>query len=128
VKRISANLRTHPVPFWSVVFGVALVVSGFLIAHYVVEDGVRGLIFPYFFEDTTVYAPQYEETAFKNIQVGANMDDVARALGSPLEKDSCDGVVRWRYSKSNSDSHYRVRQLVFRNGKVTRKIAYYYVD
>ncbi len=128
MRRISANLRTQPVPFWSIVFGLALVVSGFLIAHYAVEDGVRRLIFPYFFEDTTVYPPQYEETTFENIQVGANMDDVVRSLGPPLEQDSCDGLVRWRYSKSSSDSHYRVRQLVFSNGRVIRKTAYYYVD
>ena len=92
-------------------------------------DGIRGAIFSTVFHDTTVYAPNYTDAAYLRIRVGETEEDVLKILGEPFEHDSPDGyVARWRYAKSRSDSHYRMRQISFKNGRVVSKEHYYLVD
>jgi outer membrane protein assembly factor BamE (lipoprotein component of BamABCDE complex) len=92
-------------------------------------DGVSGAIISIPFHDTTVYAPNYTDAAYRRIKVGETEEDVRKMLGEPFEHDSPDGyVARWRYAKSRSDSHYRMRQVSFKNGRVVSKEHYLLVD
>jgi hypothetical protein len=92
-------------------------------------DGVRGAFFSILFADTTVYAPNYTDLGYRSIRIGETEESVLRILGEPTEHDSPDGyVARWRYTKSKSDSHYRMRQISFKNGRVVSKEHYFLVD
>lgn len=99
-----------------------------LLAQTGTRDGIRGLVLSSLFKDTTVYAPQFDEDVFRNIRIGADTTTVRKVLGEPLERDVIQGLERWRYSKSSSDSHYRVRQISFEQGRVISKSAYFLVD
>lgn len=109
--------------------GVVVCIMGvFAYAHFALLDGVRGLVLPIFFKDTTVYAVGYEENTFKHLRIGVNTTVVLQALGTPLQVDTCNGQQRWRYTESRSDSHYRVRQVTIENGLVVAKQSYFLVD
>lgn len=107
---------------------VVCVIGAFAYAHFALLDGVRGLVLPIIFKDTTVYAAGYEENTFKHLHIGVNTAAVLQALGSPLQVDECNGQQRWRYTESSSDSHYRVRQIIIENGLVVAKQSYFLVD
>lgn len=128
VRRVTQRPRAKSVLQWAAPSTLLLASSALLFTHYALLDGVKGLVFPIVFPDSTVYAPNYKEDAFRKLSLGMSKQDVIRVLGPPLEKDTCDGLERWRYSGSSSDSHYRVRQLIFKNGHVVERTAFYLVD
>ena len=113
---------------WAVISVLVLAALGLLYAQYALPDGIRGLVLPVFFPDTTVYAPNFQEDAFRKLGLGVDKQEVIRSLGPPLERDTCEGLERWRYSQSASDSHYRVRELVFENESLAEKTAFFLVD
>lgn len=125
---ITRRPRARSVLQWAALLILVFVASGFLYVHFAFLDGIRGVLLSVVFPDSTVYAPEYSEEAFRRLGLSADQQEVIRALGPPLEKDSCDALERWHYSKSASDSHYRVRLLVFKDGYVVERIAYYLVD
>lgn len=116
--------------------GIVAFLSGFVLCFVIVLgiigilslDGARGMVFSMIFPDTTSYAAGYSDNAFRGIGIGVADSDVSCMLGEPLERDQTNGCVRWRYTRSLSDSHYRVRQINFENGKVKSKTHYYLVD
>ena len=99
-----------------------------LLVQVKLPDGILGVILPVLFPDTTNYATMFQEQAFDDICIGDDKDEVLKVLGNPLQQDMCDGLERWRYTKSGVDSHYRMRQITFDNGMVISKQSYYYID
>lgn len=91
-------------------------------------DGIRGAIFHTIFPDTSVYAVGYSDAAYRKVRIGDAQELVRSLLGEPIERDLIVGIERWRYSRSKSDSHYRMRQISFKNGRVVSKEHYYLVD
>lgn len=91
-------------------------------------DGFRGTILSCIFQDTTVYAPGYSENKYAKINNGMPEEDVDSLLGTPLEVDVWKGIKRYHYTRSNSGSHYRIRQIHIQAGQVIGKKHYYFVD
>lgn len=100
-------------------------------------DGIQGEILMVVFKPETHYAEQYTHKSFAKVRKGMTEHEVMKLLGKP--------ICRWRpyrftnfknkahfvgfqYSESLSDTHYRLRQVYFENGKVAEVIAYYYID
>ena len=58
--------------------------------------------------------------------------EVVALLGNPLEKYTArlgsDSIPGWAYSKSAHDASYRVRCILFRDGKVYQIIREFYLD
>ncbi|MCP4214361.1 MAG: outer membrane protein assembly factor BamE [bacterium] len=78
-------------------------------------------------EDSTLYAPKYTDTAFGNISVGMSKSEVLDLLGTPLWV-SGDNDRYWNYTKPRK-SHYRERIIVFDdNNIVCDKQRGFYVD
>jgi YD repeat-containing protein len=79
--------------------------------------------------DTTVYSPSYTEADFQKIKTGMTMNEVEEILGAPIRKVGAnEDAEKWMYSKSKYDSHYYWRSVCFKNRKVLKKEAYFYVD
>ena len=55
------------------------------------------------------------------VKVGVPAEDVMKSLGVPV-------IVSWVFTKSMHDSSYRMRTIVFRDGRVDRTIHDYYWD
>jgi hypothetical protein len=113
------------------IYGILAVAATALITFSVMSndlDGIRGYIMRIFFRDTTIYADRYSDKGFRDLALGSETDAVRARLGDPIESDICEDMERWRYTKSKSDSHYRYRQLSFKNGRLIKKEHYYYVD
>ena len=97
-------------------------------------DGVEGLIFSTLLKEDTVYAPAYSDKGFKKIHQNMRMKDVIELIGNPLFKQTeffeeyKSNIDRWWYSKSASSSHYRIREIRFKDGKVCEKIHYFWGD
>lgn len=81
-------------------------------------------------EDATTYAGGFSENAFARVEVGMSMADVERLLGPPLEKYvvAHSGQTGWKYTWKHCDCSYRVRVLLFRDGRVEERIRRFYVD
>jgi hypothetical protein len=62
------------------------------------------------------------------IKIGTPRKVVIDTLGPPLEVDTWKDIERLHYSTSPTGSHYRVRQVCLAEGKVVKKVHYYYVD
>jgi outer membrane protein assembly factor BamE (lipoprotein component of BamABCDE complex) len=92
-------------------------------------DGLSGLAFTMVASDTTEYSKQYSDEGFRRVRVGMTEEQVLRDVGPPLEKfDTKEGSSGWRYSRSCSDGNYRIRVVLFRDGRVVERIAEAYFD
>lgn len=91
-------------------------------------DGLRGVVLAIAFKDTSVYASGYSNKKYKTIKIGTPRKVVIDTLGPPLEVDTWKDIERLHYSTSPTGSHYRVRQVCLAEGKVVKKVHYYYVD
>ena len=92
-------------------------------------DGLDGLLFSLMFSEDTEYAPRYSDGAFKAVHPGTSTDRVRELLGEPLERVSRgEPWETWRYSRSPSDSHYRVRAIQVAEGRVIAVFHEFYVD
>ena len=141
---------------WSALLLLGLAIGG--CAHVLLLDGLTGAILPFFYGDDTVYARGYSDTKFRRVTEGMTPAEVAALLGRPLrevreyeqgasrlevEIDE-DGRVRsgslpasdlrppsvalWSFTRTPSDSSYRVRVVRFRNGLVEKTVHEYYLD
>jgi hypothetical protein len=59
--------------------------------------------------------------AANRVAVGATRESVRTVLGEPQEKSLV-------YSRSKADNSYHVRTVILRNGKVSQRVAEFYVD
>lgn len=97
-------------------------------------DGVSGVVLDLFLEDDTVYTTSYSDAGFRAVRVGMTLHDVEKLIGRPESTWSLEdrggqpGEVGARWSHSPGDTHYRVRVLLFRDGRVSRKHCEFYVD
>jgi hypothetical protein len=57
----------------------------------------------------------------KRVALGATRERVRAVLGEPQEKSLI-------YSRSKADNSYHVRTVILRNGKVSQRVAEFYVD
>jgi hypothetical protein len=81
--------------------------------------------------DDTEYAPQYSALGYWRIRPGMTQDDVLRLAGAPLERypiTRAPNQEGWRWTRSPRDSSYRVRVVIFANGRVVQKVSEFYVD
>jgi hypothetical protein len=84
--------------------------------------------------DDTLYAPGYSDEQFNAIRVGMTEAEVLDRLGPPIDEpysphyEGADWDKGMRWTKSAHDSHYKVRVIRFRAGRVSEKDAEFYVD
>lgn len=127
------------------VYPTVLVSSTLLVllmsAHFVLMDGLPGLLLSVLGEDTA-YALKYSNDGFRGIVNGMSEEAVVQVLGHPIERipmkllgdDTWSyrvpgaDAVGWSYSRSPDSRNYRIRVVVFRNGVVISKIAESYFD
>ena len=91
------------------------------------EEVVLDVLLP----DDTIYAPGYTDDQFNSVKVGMTEAEVHRRIGSPIDKWSRPLSPReesMRWTRSARDSNYKIRVLVFRSGRVSKKFAEFYVD
>ena len=117
----------------SAAIAVTLCASGFL--AYICEplDGYRGWFLSQLAQkEDTVYAPQYSNAGFRKIAVGMTDEDVIRLVGKPLETYSVSlggkQYIGWRFSRSANGASYRIRALLFREGRVSKIFREFYLD
>ena len=114
------------------VVALALVVAACgLVAWLFLRDGPLGVLADIgVTEDTTVYSPGFSEISFRRVKVGMSQDEVRRLLGPPLKEYNFPklGKTGFAYSESEADGSYRIRMVLFAQGKVTNLRAEYNVD
>ena len=81
------------------------------------------------FGDDTEFAPGYTTLGFLRIRQGMSSDEVVRCIGEPLRRypDNAGGE-RWFWTRSPHDSSYRIRAVLFRDGRVVTRESEFYVD
>lgn len=104
-----------------------------LLYEFLSLDGIAGIVFPIAFHDSTIYSERWDYWGYRRVRKGMSMSDVMEMLGPPIRRwnnDVENGKIetRFAYTRSSSDSHFRIRQIVFRDGKVVGKFHEYYVD
>jgi hypothetical protein len=81
-------------------------------------------------QDTTEFAPQFDEAKFSRIVKGMDRNQVLGVLGEPLAKypeGNCDET--WHYSRGAPGLNYWFRLVWFDcAGKVLATQSYYWVD
>lgn len=109
---------------------VFLLLGSLALLHYLLLDGLDGLLFSMVTEESTYYSPGYSSKSFRRVQIGMSQREVRDLLGEPLREYPVDGGRRkgWLYSWKRADSSYRERVILFESGKVVRKYSDYYVD
>lgn len=79
--------------------------------------------------DDTKYSENYTGRKFLKVKVGMSKNEVFKLIGKPLyESEITDGTTRLQYSESPKDTHYRIRQVYLKNGKVIERLSEFYVD
>lgn len=112
-------------------------------AHTLLLDGLGGAVCSLLGEDT-VYAAGYTGSGFRRVHRGDTPTQVLEKLGEPMERfgmkkdvSADDGWLYrlpdsnaegWSFSRSQHSDNYRIRVVVFLEGKVVDKVAKFYVD
>jgi hypothetical protein len=94
-------------------------------------DGWPGALEPLLIGDDTDFAPSYSAYGFWRIRQGMTSREVLDLVGEPLERHRTSGEVRtegWRWTRSPHHSSYRIRAVVFKEGRVVEKESIFYVD
>jgi hypothetical protein len=94
-------------------------------------DGWPALAFPYLWADDTEFAANYSAMGFRRVRAGMTPAEVLRLAGEPLERYAIPdhpGEEGWRWSRSPHSADYRVRVVLFRDGRVTERFSEYYFD
>jgi hypothetical protein len=99
------------------------------VALHALPDGWPGSAGPLLFLDDTQFSPTYSATGFLRVSRGMREAEVEQLAGTPLERYQVEpGLYGWRWTRSPHDSHYRVRSVLFRDGRVVNKASEFYVD
>jgi hypothetical protein len=129
---------------WFLLTLLTCAISAVVLVHFLSPDGWGGIILKRGGWDSTEYTKGYSDSAFRRISRGMSEADVLSLIGEPMERfgmrkdasyddgwqyrpDSPD-AEGWDYSRSRNSSHYRMRIVVFRSGKVFDVIAKVYID
>ncbi len=125
--------------------GLYIISIGFcclIVLHFYLQDGLPGTLFSLVARSDTVYAPGYSDEKFRSVHNGMTEGEVYAIMGKPIEvwtlseghwqRVPFEVVVsddaQWNYSVSPSDKSYFRRVIQFRDGKVTEKVAEFYLD
>jgi hypothetical protein len=83
-------------------------------------------------KEDTVYAAGYSDAAFRRVDIGMTEREVAALLQEPLEiytaKLGAELMPGWAYTRSAADASYRVRCILFRDGRVAKVLHEFYLD
>jgi hypothetical protein len=123
--------------------GVVLVIV--FATQFYLLDGLDGWLWRRVTPDTTLYATNYTDKAYRRIQRGMTQEEVLSVLGQPL-KVSTEDHGKWRreetgawmrasathmlyhWSVSSNDGSYSVRAIEFKDGRVWSKRHEFYMD
>jgi hypothetical protein len=97
--------------------------------HAVMLDGLDGVFFGLALREDTQYVPGYSDKAFRAVRPGMSSQQVLELLGQPLQRVPL-GVLSetWRYSRSPSEGHYRLRAVQLRHDRVVAVFHEFHVD
>lgn len=111
-----------------IVFGVG--VCSILLYPIVMLDGPSGVIFPLLTWPDTEYSSGFSHRSFLSVRSGMTSAEIRQLLGEPLNiyRVPETGETGWSYSETPTNSSYRVRAVLFRQGRVTRRLSEFYVD
>ncbi len=93
-------------------------------------DGYSGLTYRILFNtDDSKYSKEYSNSKFLQIKNGMSVKDVYNILGDPIraDKKGTEYFCLW-YSMSPNSTHYRKRNIIFENNRVTKIHSEYYID
>lgn len=122
---------------WLVVgFGTGCLIALFGVLTYIhnsLLDGLDGWFLTTVLglgkDEDTEYAPGYSDQAFRKVRIGMTAREVIATLGPPLDKANLSGGREvWRWSRSRADRSYRVRAILFVDGKVIAINSEFYLD
>jgi len=112
-------------------FLLGLVAVGIAV-HYRSLDGLGGNLLGVLFRPDTEYTAGYTDAAFRKVRERLSKEQVLDLLGFPFytnEDWSNPGPEeRWWYSRSPGSTHYRMREVRFRDDHVSQTVHYFYVD
>jgi hypothetical protein len=78
----------------------------------------------------TAYSKEYSHNKWASLRAGMTTAQVEAVVGKPLKTHGPypDGTEQWIYSESPGDTHYWLRVVVCRAGKVVELIDSFYFD
>ena len=112
---------------------LVVLLGGLMFIHNYMLDGLDGwfasTVLGFGKSEDTEYALGYSDQAFRRVRTGMTPREVIATLGPPLDKANLSGGREtWRWSRSRRDRSYRVRAMLFFDGKVTEIRHEFYVD
>jgi hypothetical protein len=91
-------------------------------------DGPTGWLFFVMcpLDSRTIYSKGFSDLRFRRIEIGMTGDEVERILGPPLSRSHAAG---WEYTQqATGTSNYFKRVIWFKDGRVEKKAAEFWVD
>ena len=115
-----------------ILFGIDIIINSDRIRL----DGIIAEIQTCFFPSDTEYSEKYTHEKFDKIKIGMSEMEVINILGEPFSKfmphKNSQNIkiinnVAYQYSYSPSNLHFRVRNVIFDQGKVVKIIHHFLV-
>jgi outer membrane protein assembly factor BamE (lipoprotein component of BamABCDE complex) len=91
-------------------------------------DGIGGIVCRILMEEDTVWASGYSDEGFRSVRLGMTRSEVHNLLGPPIESTPWEGQSWENWTYSPADTNYQVRDVVFKDDVVVRKISEYWVE
>lgn len=110
---------------------LALTLGVFTAVHAMSLDGLDGLLLRAMFGDGSEWSASYSALGFWRVRRGMTAAEVLALAGEPIDRydiQHTPGLTGWRWTRNPHDTHYRVRVILFQNGKVVEKHAEFHVD
>jgi hypothetical protein len=117
------------VPFLFTVIAI-LLYEYFSYPELVMLDGPGSVfILPMISPENTIASDQrYSAERFLEIEEGASEQDTKSRIGLPFSTKKVANSIYWYYSRSATSDSYRMRIVVFVDGRVVQTITGYYMD
>jgi hypothetical protein len=108
----------------------SLIIASLIWLNSFLLDGLEGTSNSLLLGEDTYYSAGYSDSAFRKVKIGMTKDQVRALLGEPLSEYPIveGGREGWRYSWKRTDTHYRARVVIFKDGRVVKVRAHFYVD
>ena len=119
---------------WLLLMLLISTATGYALRREVIRlDGFIGEISGLLLTTDTQYAPHYSHRNFAQLKVGMTEQEVIDLVGEPLKRwqpynKNQPPFTVFQYSQSPSDTHYRLRQVHFGEGRVVEVVSYFYGD
>jgi hypothetical protein len=113
---------------WTAAIGAGVLMCAL---HMFSLDGWPWLAMPYLEADDTEFAPTYSAVGFWRVRPGMTYDEVLARAGEPLQRYPIDGHPNeegWRWTRSPHSADFRVRLVLFLDGRVRYRFSEYYID